>query len=89
MKDNRHMKSTFVWVAMVAVAAGCATPKYLVGDGLLGSRGEKTILVPTVGDKKQVLYDYVLRVCDLDANGASSNCKDTTVLSNVAGRSVY
>jgi hypothetical protein len=85
------MKPTLIWAALVAVLmTGCATPRYLVSDTFLGPRGEKTIVVPVAGDKKQgVLYNYILRICDIDTAGVESTCKDTTVIENVILQSVY
>ena len=79
---------SFVTV-VAALACSCGTPRFLVGDGFIGSRGEKTILVPKAAADKTVLYDYVLRICDIDKAGAESNCKDTTVLANVISHSIY
>lgn len=84
---------------LVVVSAACGVPKYLVEDSLLastvgGSRSDKTIIVPTAqvqvgNNKKENLYDYVVRLCDLDANGAESNCKDSVVLPYVLANSLY
>ncbi|MBL9039340.1 MAG: hypothetical protein JNG84_12550 [Archangium sp.] len=84
------MKLTLVWALVAAsLFAGCGPTKMLVGDGFVGPRGEKTILLPVGGDKKQALYNYILRICDIDNNGVESNCKDTTVLANVMPQSIY
>jgi len=65
-------------------------PRYLVGDSFTGGRNDKTVLIPSVkAEKNQVLYDYVVRLCDFDAQGAESNCKDSVILGNVVSNTVY
>ena len=87
-------------VAVLAVAmTGCAVPKFLIQDSFIGSmvlpttgttRNDKTVLIPAVRtDNKEILYDYIVRLCDLDANGAESNCRDSVVLANVVSNSLY
>jgi hypothetical protein len=77
--------------SLCAALVGCGTPRYLVGDTFTGSRTSKTILMPTANatDKKEVLYNYVVRLCDVDAEGVESNCNDTVVLENVIANSIY
>ncbi len=38
---------------------------------------------------KDVLYDYIIRLCDLDAVGVESNCGETVVLTNLVSNTVY
>lgn len=77
-------------VLLAAAASGCGVPRYLISDGFIGPRGEKTIVMPVAStDNKTVLYNYILRVCDIDAQGVESQCKDTTVLANVVLQSIY
>lgn len=75
------------------VLSACGPTKFLVEDGFVGGRSNKTILTPAVtvgsGSQQQTLYDFGVRICDLDANGVESNCQTTTVLSNVIAGSVY
>ena len=82
------MKMTRTFLVLAALAVGgtaCSgANKFIVSDGWIGSRGEKTLLLPVGGDKKTgMLYNYILRICDVDANGGQSNCKDSTVLEKV------
>lgn len=87
------MKTTTLLLSALAALfalSGCAVPRYLIGDSFTGGRGDKIILVPAVkAEKNQVLYDYVVRLCDVDAQGAETQCKDSVVLGNVVSNSVY
>lgn len=76
--------------AVFAAVSGCAPTRILIQDSITAGRSDKTLLVPaaTVEDNKQ-LFDYVVRLCDVDAQGTESNCKDSAVLQNVVSNSVY
>lgn len=76
-------------VAALAALSGCTVPRFLVADSFVGGRNDKTILIPRSAADKVQLYDYVVRLCDLDAQGVESNCKDSVVLSSVVSNSVY
>lgn len=81
-------------IAAFAALTGCAVPKFLVADGFNGGRNSKTILRPAVTmtdskGNKDVLYDYIIRLCDLDAVGVESNCGETVVLTNLVSNTVY
>lgn len=85
-----NFKTLLVALAAFSALSGCAVPKFLVGDSFTGGRSDKIILIPaTQTDKKEVLYDYIVRLCDLDAQGVESNCRDSRILGNVVSNSVY
>jgi hypothetical protein len=75
----------FLTFALVAAAlTACGGPrKTLMADQLHLNRADKSIIIPTGVQNKVQVYDYVTRLCDIDANGVESNCKDSTILSNV------
>jgi hypothetical protein len=76
-------------VSALAVSA-CGRPQYLVENTMVSGRNVKGILAPaaTGGDKGQ-LYDMSVRICDVDANGAESNCQTSLLLTNVQPASIY
>lgn len=79
----------------LASLVGCATPRYLINDFTMGDRSVKYILTPVAaqvdagGGKKDQLYDFSVRICDLDKQDDETNCKDTTIVQNVHKKSVY
>lgn len=79
----------------LASVVGCATPRYLIDDFTMGDRSVKYILVPTAaqvdlgGGKKEQLYEFIVRICNLDKQDAENQCKETTVVQNVFKKSVY
>jgi hypothetical protein len=85
-----HPTRLLVVVAALAALGGCATPRFLVGDTFHAGRSSKTILIPTAAaDNNNALYNYVVRLCDIDAQGVEYNCKDTVILENVVTNSAY
>lgn len=77
--------------ALTALAlSACGRPQFLVENNMVSGRNVKNILAPAAasGDKGQ-LYDLSVRLCDVDANGAESNCQTTLVLTNVQPGSIY
>lgn len=79
--------------AAFALSMGCATPKYLTNDFTMGDRSVKYLLTPAAtvdvgGGKKEQLYDFIVRICDLDPQDREAQCKDTTVVENVYPQSI-
>ena len=95
---TNKMKVLLGLVALAALSA-CGTPKFLVGDQFIGGRNIKYILRPVggndavavavTGQKREQLYDFMMRICDYDGNDKESNCKDSIVVSNVVPGSIY
>ena len=96
------MKKYLVLAAMAAIfASGCATPNYLVTQKFHGAdRTVKevyqyviqggAILSKIAGkDDNAEYYNYIVRVCNIDDQGNSSQCMDTVVLENVMQDSLY
>jgi len=80
-----------ILAAFFALAlSACGRPQYLVENAMVSGRNVKGILAPagSGGDKGQ-LYDMSVRICDVDANGAESNCQTSLVLTNVQPASIY
>ncbi|MEW6429957.1 MAG: hypothetical protein AB1730_00505 [Myxococcota bacterium] len=80
-----------ILAALTALAlAACGRPQYLVENQMNGGRNVKTLLAPAgASSDKGALYDMSVRICDVDANGAESNCQTTLVLTNVQPGSIY
>ena len=74
---------------------GCATPRYLIDDFTMGDRAVKYVMTPsgasvdTGGKSKEQLYNFIVRICDLDKQSNETACRDTTVVENVFPKSVY
>ena len=88
-----------VLAALVAVAAlatnACAPPRVLVGHSYASSdKSIETIIeksgvsVKTGDGQKQNLFNVYMRVCNQDANNATTQCKDTMILDNVTPSSI-
>lgn len=85
---DKLIKLSAVVVACATLGA-CSTPRFLVAQTLIGSRSSKTILMPTApNNQNQTLFNYVIRTCEIDAQGVESNCKDSVVLDNVVANPV-
>lgn len=70
--------------------SSCAPPKYLVENDMVFGRNAKSILSPASSSgEKGALYDMSIRICDVDTNGAESNCNTSLVLTNVQPGSIY
>jgi ribosomal protein S8E len=74
--------------------SGCTVQnKVLVANRFMGENKTSKFLLLDTGQVNQAtkrkLYNVMVRLCDLDAQGAESNCKDTAVLENVIPGSVY
>ena len=91
-----NLKKIAVGLGFLVVITGCAPVKYVVDDSFVGGRNVKTLMTPTAivdsgggaGTKGVTLYDYQIRLCDVDASGAESNCATSTVLNNVVAPSI-
>lgn len=90
---NRPLQQLLA-LAVLALCASCATPKYLTEDFTMGDQTVKYIMTPAAqmdvgGKKKEQLYNFVVRVCQLDGKDGDSSCKDSTVVENVVSTSIY
>ncbi|MEW5741912.1 MAG: hypothetical protein AB1938_23560 [Myxococcota bacterium] len=80
-----------ILAALTALAlSACGRPQYLVENQMVAGRNVKGILATGAsGGEKGQLYDLSVRICDVDANGAESNCQTSLVLTNVQPGSIY
>jgi hypothetical protein len=80
-----------IFAAFFALAlSACVRPQYLVENDMVSGRNVKSILAPADSSgNKGLLYDMSVRICDVDANGAESNCQTSLVLTNVYLGSIY
>lgn len=86
---NNALKLVVGVLALLAFG-GCAAPKYLINDFTMQDRAVKYVLTPSGGSAdEQMLYNYIVRICDLDSSDQEQNCKDTTVVENVYPQSLY
>lgn len=76
-------------LALLGLSACGGPQKFLIADSFNASRLDKAVLIPAGTAEKVQLYNYVMRLCDIDASGAESNCKDSLVLSNVVSGTLY
>jgi hypothetical protein len=77
-----------------AALSGCAVPnKVLVSHNFNSSDKTSKILILDSGQvdpsTKRKLFNVLVRLCDLDAQGNEAACKDTQVAENVLPGSVY
>lgn len=75
----------------LASLGACVPPRILVTNSFMGENKVSKFYIQQSGKvaQKQALYNFALRVCDLAADGAEGNCKDTTVLEDVFPQSIY
>jgi hypothetical protein len=76
---------------ILASAVACAPPpKVMTSHQYLGeARSAKTLIQQSgKGTDDGQLYNYFLRVCDLNTS-TEKQCKDSLILENVTPRSVY
>lgn len=72
--------------AFAMLAAGCAAPKVLRTNDIVGDRAVRTIYQSAGTADGQGLYNYYKQICDYDAQGQTTNCGETLVLTNVVNR---
>lgn len=76
--------------SLVSAIACAPPPKVMTSHQYLGeTRSAKTLIQQSAKGADDVqLYNYFLRVCDLNAS-TEKQCKDSLILENVTPRSVY
>ena len=82
------MKRILCLSAIALGAVGCASPRVLTSQELIGGRVAKFTYLKTgtVGsgkDQKAVFYFGVV-LCDFDNAGKETNCGDTTLMQQVS-----
>lgn len=83
-------KLSLILGASAVLLTGCSNPKFLVADYFIPDTAKvvratlQVDQVIDVGNDTVNTYAYAMQVCDL-SDGVASNCKTTTVLSNVLG----
>lgn len=86
------MTKTMYLVCLLAVASmgasACASPQILTRHEYVGDRSVKhtaraVVELTTDESQKAELYNYFVRVCDVQESGQEANCKDSLVLSQV------
>ena len=91
------MNARFLFVAgilAVAMLPACVVPpKILVTHQYRGDDKTSKLLIMNTGQinpaTKKPLFDVFVRMCDIDAQGNETTCKDTKVVDNVLPGSVY
>jgi hypothetical protein len=91
------MKARYLIVAGLLAAAtlpACTmSSKILVANSFSGDDKTAKILILDSGQidpsTKKHLFNVFVRMCDLNAQGAESSCKDTKLVDNVVPGSVY
>lgn len=83
----KRLTSAVLSVGVFAhLASACAPPpRILTAYDVVGERTVKQIVQESAADDG--IYDYILRVCNIDGSAQESQCVDTTVLTNVNGAS--
>lgn len=79
---------------LLALLVGCASPqKVLIQNNYIGATKSAKVLILDSGkddpSTKKRLFNLFVRNCDINADGAEANCKDTVILENVDPSSVY
>ncbi|MBI4820601.1 MAG: hypothetical protein HY791_30330 [Deltaproteobacteria bacterium] len=85
-------KIAFALLGFAVAASGCVTsPNVLIGQGLVGERVVRFAIQPTGQGTQETgqLFNLLMRMCNANDNGTTSECKDTMLLENVMPRSVY
>jgi len=82
----RHLLLIGAWVLL---SSGCMKQSWLVDQAIVGERQVKYVLKQSamISDRdgtKEQLFNYYVRICDLDADGNPSNCADSLVLRDVS-----
>jgi hypothetical protein len=105
MKGATHMKRSlligFTAISLGLVTACGPPPRVMTSQGFVSETKPEFIGETKVFDEimqisgqqdpatKQVLFNFSVRICNVEANATGSNCKDTQVLENVNPRSLY
>ena len=79
---------------LLALLVGCGSPqKVLIQNNYIGPNKSAKVLILDSGKtdpaSKKKLFNLYVRNCDINADGAEANCKDTVILENVDPGSVY
>jgi hypothetical protein len=90
-----NTRSLFV-AALLAAATlpACTGPsKVLVSNSFRGADKTSKLLLLASGkidpSTKNALFDVFVRMCDINAQGTESSCKDTKVIESVVPGTVY
>ena len=80
-------------LAAATLPACSVSSKILVANNFSGEDKTAKILILDSGQinpaTKRHLYNVFVRMCDLNAQGGESSCKDTKLVDNVIPGSVY
>lgn len=84
--------ATAVAAGLTIFMSACGPSKIMVSDSFLGEdKMIKELIQPTgqSTDESGALYDYFLRVCDINHETLeNTNCQDSVVIENVIPRSL-
>lgn len=87
---RRAVISLFLLLTGAFGLSACGSTSYLVHQEIVGGRHVKHLLkqsgIVTDGDgNKEQIFNYYVRICDLDAQGEPHNCGNSLVLRDVSG----
>ncbi len=91
------MNARFLFVVGVFAAAllpACSVPpKIMVSHQFRGEDKTSKLLIMETGQinpaTKARLFDVFMRMCDLDAQGNETTCKDSKIIENIVPGTVY
>lgn len=90
------MSAKYIGTALLLASSllfGCAVPnKVVVSNSFMSEDKTSKFLLLDTGQinpaNKQKLYNVIVRICNIDAQGNETECKDNAVIDNVVPGSV-